>query len=54
VPDAAARAAGLANSPGGYTGEVMQFGRWYGFGVLPLPELGPDVGAVIFRADPVH
>lgn len=53
VPDAAARAAGLARSPGGYTGEVMQFGRWYGFGVLPLPELGEDVGAVIFRADPV-
>lgn len=54
VPDAAARSAGLARSPGGFTGEVMQFGRWYGYGVLPLPELGPDVGAVIFRADPLE
>lgn len=54
VPDAAARTAGLARSPGGFTGEVMQFGRWYGYGVLPLPELGPDVGAVIFRADPIE
>jgi len=53
VPDHAARTAGLARSPGGFTGELVQFGRWYAYGVLPLPELGPDVGAVIFRADPI-
>ncbi len=53
VPDHATRTAGLARSPGGFTGELVQFGRWYAYGVLPLPELGPDVGAVIFRADPL-
>jgi hypothetical protein len=53
VPDAAARKAGLARSPGGFTGEVIQFGRWYAYGVLPLRILGPDIGAIIFRSDPV-
>lgn len=53
VPDAAARAAGLARSPGGFTGEVMQFGRWYAYGVVPLPRIGPDVGMVVFRSDPI-
>ncbi len=52
VPDANARRAGLAKSPGGYTGEVAQFGFWYGFGVRPLRVLGDDVGVVIFRMDP--
>jgi len=52
VPDAAARAAGLARSPGGFTGEVAQFGYWYGYGVRPLPELGPDAGVVLFRMEP--
>jgi len=53
VPDAAARKAGLARSPGGFTGEQLQFGRWYAYGVLPLRALGPDMGVVIFRSDPV-
>ncbi|MCS6797607.1 MAG: hypothetical protein NZ898_03595 [Myxococcota bacterium] len=52
VPDAAARARGLAASPGGYTGQVQQFGRAYAFGVVPLPIFGDDVGMVIFRSDP--
>jgi hypothetical protein len=52
VPDAAARAAGLARSPGGFTGELQQYGRWYAYGVVPLPRLGPDVGMIAFRSDP--
>jgi hypothetical protein len=52
VPDAAARKAGFARSPGGFTGEVAQFGRWYAWGVLPLRVLGPELGVVIFRSDP--
>jgi hypothetical protein len=51
VPDAKSRAAGLARSPGGYTGEVAQYGFWYGYGVRPLRVLGPDVGAIIFRME---
>jgi hypothetical protein len=53
VPDAAARKAGLARSPGGFTGELLQFGRWYAYGVFPLKILGPDMGAIIFRSDPL-
>jgi hypothetical protein len=53
VPSAAARKAGLAKSPGGFTGEFLQFGRWYAYGVLPLRVLGPEMGAVIVRSDPV-
>jgi hypothetical protein len=53
IPDAAMRDAGLSKSPGGFTGEFMQFGRWYAFGVVPLRILAPDVGAIIVRADPV-
>jgi hypothetical protein len=53
VPDAATRKAGLARSPGGFTGEVIQFGRWYAFGVLPVRALGPEMGVIIFRSDPV-
>jgi hypothetical protein len=52
VPDAAARKSGLAKSPGGFTGGVVQHSAWYGYGVRPLRVLGPDVGAVIFRMDP--
>lgn len=51
VPDAAARKAGLAQSPGGFTGEVAQYAYWYGYGVRPLRVLGPDIGAVIFRME---
>ncbi len=53
VPDAAARRAGLERSPGGFTGELVQFGRWYGMGVVPLPRIAPDVGAVVFCSDPL-
>jgi hypothetical protein len=51
VPDGAARSAGLAKSPGGYTGEVAQYGFWYGYGVRPLRVFGPDIGVVIFRME---
>jgi hypothetical protein len=51
VPSASARKAGLAKSPGGYTGEVAQYGFWYGYGVRPLRVLGPDIGVVIFRME---
>jgi hypothetical protein len=52
LPSAEQRAAGLQRSPGGYTGELLQFGRWYAYGVVPLPRLGPSVAALIVRADP--
>lgn len=51
VPSASARKAGLAKSPGGYTGEIAQYAFWYGYGVRPLRVLGPDVGVVIFRME---
>ena len=50
----AARKAGLRASPGGFTGELQQFGYWYGWGVRPLRVLGDDVGAVIFRMEPAR
>jgi hypothetical protein len=53
VPDAAVRKAGLKRSPGGFTGEVLQFGRWYAWAVLPLRVLGDDTGLVLFRSDPI-
>jgi hypothetical protein len=52
VPDAKTRKAGLAKSPGGFTGEAQQYGYWYGYGVKPLPLLAPDGGAIVFRMDP--
>jgi hypothetical protein len=52
VPDAKTRKAGLARSKGGFTGEVAQYGYWYGYGVTPLPSLGADIGTVIFRMEP--
>ncbi len=52
VPDAATRSAGLAKSPGGFTGDVQQYAFWYGYGVRPLRVLGPDVGVVVFRMEP--
>ena len=51
VPDAKARSAGLAKSPGGFTGELQQYAFWYGYGVRPLRVLGPDVGVVLFRME---
>lgn len=53
APDAAARRAGLARSPGGFTLQREQYGRWYAFGVLPIPMLGEGVGIVIVRSDPI-
>ncbi len=52
VPDAAARAAALAEHPGGYTGFVTLFGRSWGYCLVPIPALGDDTGLVIFRASP--
>jgi len=52
APDAATRAAGLARSPGGFTGEVQLLGRWYGYGVVPVPSIAPDVGMIVFRSEP--
>jgi hypothetical protein len=51
VPDAAARKAGFAKSPGGFTGEVQQYAYWYGYGVRPLRVFGPDVGIVLVRME---
>ncbi len=51
VPDFAVRNAGLEHSPGGFCGEVQQYGRWYCYGVIRLPQLGDDVGAVVYRSD---
>ncbi len=51
VPDATARKAGYAKSPGGFTGVVEQFSYLYGYGVRPLPIFGPDVGIVVFRME---
>jgi len=52
VPDEASRRAGLATSPGGYTGELQLYGRWYGYGYIPMPSIADDVGMMLFRADP--
>ncbi len=52
VPDLARRTRGLAESPGGFTGEFQVFSRWYGYGVLPVPSIGEDVHVVLFRSDP--
>jgi len=52
VPDAKARASGLQRSAGGFTGEVAQYGYWYGYGVRPLRVLDDQSGTVIFRMDP--
>ncbi len=53
VPNGAARAVGLGISPGGFTGQEAQFGRWYAYGVVPLPEIAENVGFIVWRSDPV-
>jgi hypothetical protein len=53
IPSAEQRAAGLARSPGGYTGEFFQFGRYYAYAMVPLPALAPDIAALIVRSDPM-
>lgn len=52
VPDAKARREGLERSPGGFTGEVPQYGYWYGYGVRPIRVLGEGTGMVVFRMEP--
>jgi hypothetical protein len=52
VPDHATRTAALAEKPNGYTGMITLFGRNYGYGVVPMPQLGEDIGLVIFRSEP--
>lgn len=51
VPDAAARSAGLAASPRGFTTEAEQYGRWYAFGIVPTPVLAADLGVVLVRSE---
>ena len=51
IPDDTARKAGLARSPGGFTGEVQQYAYWYGYGVRPLRVFGPDIGVIIVRME---
>lgn len=53
LPSAEVRSSMLAKSPGGATGELVQFGRWYAYGLVPLPILGEQTGALIVRADPL-
>jgi len=53
LPTPKALGASLAQSPGGFTGELFQFGRWYGYGVLPVRVLGADTAVLIVRSDPV-
>ena len=52
VPNQEARNAAFAERPNGYTGMITLFGRNYGYGVVPMPSLGEDIGLVIFRAEP--
>jgi hypothetical protein len=52
VPSATLRRQGLARSPGGFTGEVPQYGYWYGYGVRPIRVLGDGIGMVVFRMEP--
>ncbi|MFK7989998.1 MAG: hypothetical protein AB8I08_28520 [Sandaracinaceae bacterium] len=52
APDAPARSRGLSGSPGGYTGEFQQFGRWYGYGIVPIQSIHDDVGVILFRSEP--
>ncbi len=53
IPNAQQRAQALARSPGGYTGEFFQFGRYYAYGVVPLHALAPELAALIVRSDPI-
>jgi hypothetical protein len=53
LPSIADQRKQLAASPGGFTGEFLQFGRWYAFAVVPLRALGDDTHALIVRSDPV-
>ena len=52
LPDPERRSQGLASSPNGFEDKVRITGELYLYGVYPLPELGPDVGVVVFRSEP--
>jgi hypothetical protein len=52
TPSPEQRRVGFSRSANGYTGELHQYGRWYGYAVVPLPSIGEDVGVVLFRSDP--
>jgi hypothetical protein len=52
LPNEQARLDGLKRSPGGFTGEFLQFGRWYAYGIAPLSRLGADMAGLIVRSDP--
>jgi hypothetical protein len=52
APDPAARREGFSRSETGYTGEIQTHGRWFGYGVIPLPAIDEDVGIVVFRSNP--
>ncbi len=55
LPDAAARAAGLSASPGGYTGQLRLYNsKWFGYGLLPIPTMGEDVNLMVLRAGPTR
>ena len=53
LPDEKERKSSLKKSPGGYTGEFVLGSQRYGFGVLPIPSLGPDTGVMIVRSEPL-
>jgi len=53
IPDDAVRREGLARSPGGFTGQLQMNTRWYGYGVLPVPSIGENVGVIIVRSNPM-
>lgn len=52
VPDAERRARGLGPSPHGFTAQIRQYSRWYGYGVIPVPAIADDVQIVVFRSEP--
>lgn len=60
VPSFAVRERRLASSAkggetatrAGYTDQVMQHSRWYGYGVFPLDDVKPELGLVVFQMDP--
>lgn len=52
LPHARQRAKMLKTHPGGYTGEFQAGPLWWAYGVVPLPRIGPDVGAIILRMEP--
>lgn len=51
LPDGETRRKGLADAPGGFTGDVKSYGKTYAWGVFPAPALpGDGVGFVVIRS----